>query len=228
MKLGILKNFSNMTENSKFLLIIIGIISFLLILIFIINFFSERKNRIQARHKKKLLKEINKSAKEIVPIKKEMPKKQEFSPISQTISVKQEKEEVLDIEPEEIIEVLQDDNESDVDRILRDIKKASKEDNINLNEFEREQEETAIISYEELCKRAGVKKKVYKAVTEETMDVSKIVPDIKKEDKKYKPSQYVSPIFGVEKQKVKVTEPEEDLDKTFLQNLKEFRSTLDM
>ena len=67
----------------------------------------------------------------------------------------------------EIIEVLQEDNESDVDRILREIKEASKEETINLNEFEKEQEETAIISYDELCKKAGVKKKIYKAATEE-------------------------------------------------------------
>ena len=54
------------------------------------------------------------------------------------------------------------------------------------------------------------------------MDVSKIVPEVT-EKKKFKPTRYVSPIFGAEKE-----EPEEDLDKTFLQSLKEFRSTLDM
>jgi preprotein translocase subunit YajC len=217
---------TNLDKNSRFLLIMICIITFLLILIFAINYFSERQNRIQSKNRKKLIKEINKAAKTIVPEVKQVPKKKEISPVTQSISVQQEPEEIIEDDEEEVIEILQDDNESDVDRILKEIKKASKEDNMNLTEFEKEQEETAIISYDELCKRAGVKKKVYKAVTEATMDVSKIVPDINNEKKKYKPTQYVSPIFGVEKQKVK--EQNEDLDKTFLQNLKDFRSTLDM
>lgn len=214
---------ANLDKNSRFLLTIICIISFLLILIFIINYFSERQNRIKLKNRKKLVKEINREAKNIVPEKKEISKKQDISPATQTISIKQEPEEV--IEEEEVIEILQDDNESDVDRILKDIKKASKEETMNLTEFEKEQEETAIISYDELCRKAGVKKKIYKAVSEDALDVQKIVPDINKEPKKFKPSTYVSPIFGAQKEKATV---EEDLDKTFLQNLKDFRSTLDM
>lgn len=231
MYLNIVNYLNNMDKNSRFLLIIIGIISFLLILIYIINFFTGREvkkmEKIRRANKKKLLKEINKKAKEIEVTPKTIePKKS--SPAVEEISIKKEEPEVSEVievmdEPEEeIIEVLQEDNGNDIDRILNDIKKASKEDSINLNEFEQEQEETAIISYDELCKRAGVKKKVYKAVTEETMDVSKIVPEIK-ENKKYKPSRYVSPIYGVEKEQT-----EEDMDKTFLQSLKEFRNTLDM
>ena len=229
MYLNIVNYLNNMDKNSRFLLIIIGIISFLLVLIYVFNFFSgrevKRQEKIRKANKKKLLKEINKKAKEIEILPKKIePKKS--SPAVEDISVKKEEvEEVIEVmdEPEEeIIEVLQEDNGNDIDRILNDIKKASKEDSINLNEFEQEQEETAIISYDELCKRAGVKKKVYKAVTEETMDVSKIVPEIK-ENKKYKPSRYVSPIYGVEKEQT-----EEDMDKTFLQSLKEFRNTLDM
>ena len=231
MYLNVVNYLNNMDKNSRFLLIIIGIISFLLILIYIINFFTGREvkkmEKIRRANKKKLLKEINKKAKEIEATPKTIePKKS--SPAVEEISIKKEEPEVSEVievmdEPEEeIIEVLQEDNGNDIDRILNDIKKASKEDSINLNEFEQEQEETAIISYDELCKRAGVKKKVYKAVTEETMDVSKIVPEIK-ENKKYKPSRYVSPIYGVEKEQT-----EEDMDKTFLQSLKEFRNTLDM
>ncbi len=231
MYLNIINYLNNMDKNSRFLLIIIGIISFLLILIYIINFFAGREvkkmEKIRKANKKKLLKEINKKSKEINITPKTIEVKKS-SPAVEEIAVKKEEPEVaevievMDESEEEIIEVLQDDNGNDIDRILNDIKKASKEDSINLNEFEQEQEETAIISYDELCKRAGVKKKVYKAVTEETMDVSKIVPEIK-ETKKYKPSRYVSPIYGVEKDKT-----EEDMDKTFLQSLKEFRNTLDM
>lgn len=223
MLLNIINYLNNMDKNSRFLLIIIGIISFLLVLIYVINYFSGREakriEKIRRINKKKLMKEITQKAKEI----KIEPKKS--SPATENISVKQEKiekPEVLEIEEEEVIEVLQDDSESDVDRILKDIKKASKEETMNLTEFEREQEETAIISYDELCRKAGVKKKIYKAVTEETIDVSDLIKQTE-EKKKYKPTKYVSPIYGVEKDK-----NEEELDKTFLQNLKEFRSTLDM
>lgn len=222
MFLNIINYLNNMDKNSRFLLIIIGIISFLLVLIYIINFFTGREvkkmEKIRKANKKKLMKEINKKAKEITI----EPKKS--SPAVEEISIKKEEPETVEVleEQEEIIEVLQDDDGNDIDRILNDIKKASKEDSINLNEFEREQEETAIISYDELCKRAGVKKKVYKTVSEETIDVNTIVPEVN-EKKKYKPSRYVSPIFGVEKE-----QSEEDLDKTFLQSLKEFRNTLDM
>ena len=226
MYLSIINYLNNMDNNSKFLLIIIGIISFLLILIYIINFISSRQikkyERIKKNNNKRLLKEINKEAKNI----KSIPKKEPVISVNNNISIKKEEieepEEVLEID-EEVIEILQDDNESDVERILKDIKKASKTETMNLTEFEKEQEETAIISYDELCKRAGVKKKIYKAVTEETMDVSKIVPEVT-EKKKFKPTRYVSPIFGAEKEK----DEKEDLDKTFLQNLKEFRSTLDL
>lgn len=222
MYLNIVNYLNNMDQNSRFLLIIIGIISFLLVLIYVINYFSGREvkkmEKIRKANKKKLMKEINRKAKEIVI----EPKK--TSPAVDEISIKQEEPEKVELieEQEEIIEVLQEDDGNDIERILNDIKKASKDDSINLNEFEREQEETAIISYDELCRRAGVKKKIYKAVSEETVDVSNVVAEVN-EEKKYKPSRYVSPIFGVEKEKTK-----EDLDKTFLQNLKEFRNTLDM
>ena len=216
---NIMNYINNMDKNSRFLLIIICIISFLLVLIFIINYLTSRKVKKQARmqkkYKKKLIEEINNEAKNIEPIKKVAVTKKEITPPLV------EEVEVLD-EEDEIIEILQDDKESDVDRILREIKEASKEENINLNEFEREQEETAIISYDELCRKAGVKKKIYKAVNENELDVNKIVPEVKSETKKFKATQYVSPIFGVEKEN-----KEEDLDKTFLQSLKEFRSTLD-
>ena len=218
MYLSIINYLTNMDKNSRFLLIIIGIIVLLLILIFIFNYLGNRNIRIQEKNKKRLIKEINREALKITETPKTKAPVTSFA--TQNISIKEEPEIIED--EEEVIEVLQDDNESDVDRILREIKKASKEETMNLTEFEKEQEETAIISYDELCKRAGVKKKVYKAVTEETMDVSKIVPEIK-ENKKYKPSRYVSPIYGVEKEQT-----EEDMDKTFLQSLKEFRNTLDM
>ena len=218
MYLSIINYLTNMDKNSRFLLIIIGIIVLLLILIFIFNYLGNRNIRIQEKNKKRLIKEINREALKITETPKTKAPVTSFA--TQNISIKEEPEIIED--EEEVIEVLQDDNESDVDRILREIKKASKEETMNLTEFEKEQEETAIISYDELCRRAGVKKKVYKAQSEEIeMKVQEVVNH--KEEKKYKPTKYVSPIYGVQEDN-----DEEDLDKTFLQSLKEFRSTLDM
>ena len=63
MYLNIVNYLNNIDKNSRFLLIIIGIISFLLILIYIINFFTGREvkkmEKIRRANKKKLLKENN-------------------------------------------------------------------------------------------------------------------------------------------------------------------------
>lgn len=224
MTLSILNNFSNYDNNSKFLISVIIIISVLLVLIFIFNYLSNR----QIRRQKKLSKLISKEARDIVPLKKEV-KKEEIKeekvidePITINKTISTISSEPLMKEEEEIIEVLQDENESDIDRILREIKDATIEETFNLTEFEREQEESAIISYDELCKRAGVKKKIYKT-TKETEEVP-----VKSENKKYKPTEFVSPIYGIQnKKKENVSYDENDLDQTFLQSLKEFKSTLE-
>lgn len=227
MTLSILNNFSNYDNNSKFLISVILIISVLLVLIFIFNYLSNR----QIRRQKKLSRLISKEARDIVPLKKEV-KKEDIKevkkekiidePITINKTISTISSEPLMKEEEEIIEVLQDENESDIDRILREIKDATIEETFNLTEFEREQEESAIISYDELCKRAGVKKKIYKT-TKETEEVP-----VKSENKKYKPTEFVSPIYGIQnKKKENVSYDENDLDQTFLQSLKEFKSTLE-
>lgn len=212
MLLNIMNNLTNIDKNSRFLLIIIAIISFLLLLIFVFNFLSNRKVRKQEKikkaYKKRLIEEINNEAKTIEPIKKV------------TLSKKAIQEEIEVLDEEEVLEVIEDDNESDVDRILKEIKEASKSEGLNLTEFEREQEETAIISYDELCKRAGVKKKIYKVQNNKVSE--NITNTVNNNEKKYKPSKIVSPIYGVQND-----EEELDLDQTFLKTLKEFRSTLD-
>ena len=216
---NITNNLTNLDKNSRFLLILIGIILFLLILIFIINYLNNRKIRKieknRRKNKKRLIEEINNAAKDIVSVK---TIKKEETAINKNVSLN---DNVEILEDEEILEVIEDENESDVDRILREIKEASKEEIINLNEFEREQEETAIISYDELCKKAGVKKKIYKTTKEE-------IKNKPKEEKKYKPSMVVSPIYGIQSDREIINiKNEEDLDQTFLTSLKEFRNTLD-
>ena len=222
MFLNIINNLTNMDKNSRFLLIIIAIISFLLVLIFIFNFLSSRKEKKLMKqkkaYKKRLIEEINKEAINIKPTEKIKITKNVENKVQD-----EEIEEIIDEEDDEVLEVINDENESDVDRILREIKKSSKEESLNLTEFEKEQEETAIISYDELCKRAGVKKKIYKAKDNNVSN--SITKTINNEEKKYKPSKIVSPIYGIQDEKNK--DDGLNLEETFLKSLKEFRSSLD-
>ena len=249
MIMNIMNYLANMDKNSKFLLIIIAVIVVLLIIITILNFRMNKKNKpysgIQKVNKKKLFKEIEEESKNIDPSTfKSNRKPKTVEKIEKVIEPKVEAKNI-DPEPEiledEIIEIIQEDNESDVDRILRDIKSASKEETLNLTDFEKEQEETAIISYDELCKKAGVQKIIYKAPEKE-----QVKQEVKKEQvvqktqakeepkqkSKYTPTKFVSPIYGVQQEKkafIDVSDDVEelDLDQTFLKNLKEFRSGLE-
>ena len=171
---------TNMDKNSRFLLIVIGIISFLLVLIFIINYVSEKKAKkiakIKYNYKKRLEEEIEKESKNIDSSLKTIstPKKEEI---------------------EEEIEVL----EEDFEEIKEEPKVESLIPNFDLTDFEREQEETAIISYDELCKRAGVQKKVYTSENTDIMNKVDQMIEPKKEERHFKPTTYVSPIFGADK-----------------------------
>lgn len=193
---------SNMDRNSQFLLVLIFIIVFLLLLIFIINSVNSRKARRyaakQRAYKRKLREEIDLAAKDIETTK----------PIV-TITPK-----VVD----EDIEVL-DDSKDDIDVIVDDMKSKGTVSGFNLTEFEREQEETAIISYEELCKKHGVEQKIYNKEEKTVMEKVNNIVENKVESHAFKPTQYVSPIFGLQQ--------EEANDQAFLTNLKEFRNGLE-
>ena len=170
------------------------------------------------------------------------------------VNKRKEKEKIINEEKEEI-EVMDDIEEIEVVSDENSIDKISMllEDNINnpkpidLTEFEEEEEKNAIISYDELVKKAGAKKIVYK-IEKATIneDVKEEKLEIKNENKKFKASQVISPIYGIKKQQEVKNELEEfidlenmpvnekkyideDLQKdiTFLTSLKTFRSNLD-
>ncbi len=195
---------SDMDKNSQFLLIIIFVIVFLLILIFIINSINSRKAKKflekQNAYKRKLREEIDLEAKNIITEEKKT-----------NIKAPQK---VIDEE----IEVL-DDSRDDIDEILDDLKAGASTPGFNLTDFEREQEETAIISYDELCKKHGVEKKIYTKNEEAVIEKVNNIVENKNEEHKFKPTRYVSPIFGLEQQEAK--------EQAFLTNLKEFRSGLE-
>ena len=196
---------SNIDKNSQFLLIIIGVISSLLLLTFVINYFNSRKARKilkkQRKYKKKLMEEINSEANNInESIKAASIPKQEI------------KKEVL-----EDIEVLDDIEELNIEpvQVVEEPKPVTP--SINLNEYEKEEENSAVISYGELCKKFNVEKKEYNSAAKEVMNkVSDIIEN--NVESKFKPTRYVSPIFGTD---------EEKHEQAFLNNLKDFRNGLE-
>ncbi len=118
----------------------------------------------------------------------------------------------------------------------------------NIDAFEREQEENAIISYQELLKHAESQKKLspkrkqYTTYEEEpaSKEREQLAFEIDKEieePRKFKNSEIISPIFGIQsegkhvqrhaiKQKKPVSKSGQDENEEFLNSLKEFRKKL--
>ena len=96
-------------------------------------------------------------------------------------------------------------------------------------EFEREQEENAIISYQELIKQAEEKR------NHPLKDLAELEKEEKiKEEKNFKTSEIISPIFGkqkpeeyMEERKKRISEAyDETTNIEFLNSLKDFRNSL--
>ena len=101
-----------------------------------------------------------------------------------------------------------------------DIQEEQLEEKDNIDEFEREQEENAIISYQELMAAAEKLKKQadrYEAYTEDNADMrvheaintykehteKSAKPEVKEEHHRFKNSEIISPIYGIQKEKKK-------------------------
>ena len=241
--------YSNMDSSSQILLFLIVLVALMLISIFIINFIIKKKNERYDKKFNPVNRYINVTSKKIEktnkvkvskPIKTEIKKPE--------IKEEVQKEEIEVMEDPEVVEVVSDSNT--IDKISMLI-----EDNINnpkpidLTKFEEDEEKNAIISYDELVRKAGAKKIVYKTpkttIAEEKKE-EKIEIKTDTEKTKFKASQVISPIYGRKKQEEKKEELEEFIevedipvqknknadeemmnDITFLTSLKTFRSNLD-
>lgn len=213
---NIIYMYSNLDRSNKLLIIIIGVIIVLLILIGIYNLITNIVYKIKTKSK---IRQLTIDDKEI-ETKEDI--KEEVRPVTPVMN--ETKEEIINnyqkaVEEEmEEIETL-DEAVSDIDEILVDMMNLGAQEDFDLTDFEREQEENAIISYGELCKKAGVEQIVYpkKEVNKE------VEQKIEKEvyNGKFKPTTIISPIYGVQKE-----EKEEDSEGEFLGRLKEFRSGL--
>ena len=213
--------YTNLDRNNKLLVIIILVIVALLILIGIYNFITNLINKRKYKKGNKLILNEEVKTKEEV---KETPVS-EVKPVEPLIHTETKEEAIENYqtsikEEMEEIETL-DETVTDLDQILVEMMNVGTQEEFDLTDFEREQEENAIISYGELCKKAGVEQIVYSKKEINKEIESKIDNDVKNVNKvPFKPSTFVSPIYGVEDKN------EEEVENEFLGKLKEFRSGL--
>lgn len=268
MKNSILYLYSNMDKSSQILLFLIVLVILMLISIFIINIITKKKNEnITGLSRKSKL-----STKSDIKPTVNMSKKNNISSINNSkkniqVNQKNVKDEILKMidENEEprhakienkisetvkpVEEVVKVEKRTSIDDIAELLQNTQMNKPIDLTKFEEDQEENAIISYDELVKRAGAKKIIYKCedkkdLLEEKTTNIKSESKEKQEEKKFKASQVISPIFGIQKEteeKDEVLESfidledfnneqiknNEETDSEFLNNLKKFRSTLE-
>ena len=86
--------------------------------------------------------------------------------------------------------------------------------------FEKEQEDNAIISYKELLRQANIKEEPIAALEKEPAE------EPIEDDKKFKNSDIISPIFGVQKEAKYEGRHSDESNRDFLNSLKEFRKNL--
>lgn len=251
---SILYSFSDMDSKSQILLFLIILVSLMLISIIIINYITKKKNERmiindESSKKIKTLKQkINNSNDDIKPsIDLKKKSKVDIENVtsnesSKPIDTEDKKETTKKVE--EVVEVTS--KKATIDDIASLIESTLEKEPIDLTKFEEDQEENAIISYDELVKRAGAKKIIYKCEEDSNKNDVQGQSIVKTEDKKFQASKIISPVFGIQKEKEEKDEvlesfidleeftfknndtiDEDKKDMDFLSSLKEFRSTLD-
>ena len=240
--------YSKMNSSSQILLFLIILVGLMLVSISVINHITKKRNE---KYDMKF-NPINRYASAMENKKREKPKKLTIEKIEKE-DVKEEKieekfeeikEEIETLEEPEIVEIVSSDNSIDKISELLEDGINNKMDPINLTRFEEEQEKNAIISYDELVKRAGAKKIVYKtekATINEEVKEEKIQIKSEENKSKFKASAVISPIYGIQKNKKqdefievdnvglnkrKTDDEEIKNDVDFLNSLKSFRKEL--
>ena len=227
----ILYKYSNMDGSSQILIFLIVLVFLMLISIVIINIITRKK-----KGNNDII-----SNKKIVKLSSELDL--HFKDTEEVIEKIETKEEPIEeIKDEEVVEVRI--GNTSLDEITDLIENTLEQKPIDLTKFEEDQEENAIISYDELVRRAGAKKIIYKC--EDVKPKEEIVKQEEpKEKAKFKASRVISPIYGVQKEEVEdkdeviesfielekaKEENKEDIetlsDMEFLGSLKKFRSEL--
>lgn len=241
--------YSKMNNSSQILLFLIILVGLMLVSISVINYITKKRNEkydMKFNPIDRYTSTVNR--------KDELKKKTATAEIKleETKEINLPKEEVVEeietLDEPEIVEIVSDDNSIDKIAELLEDGTNNKIDPINLTRFEEEQEKNAIISYDELVRRAGAKKIVYKtekATINEEVKEEKIQIKNDNNTSKFKASQIISPIYGIQRQEKKdeleefidvdniplpqknnTNDDEMKKDVDFLNSLKTFRSEL--
>lgn len=167
-------------EKDLLLVVILGIIIILFLILFVVLILTDKGK------KKKQEKNFEEDKIEIMNIQKPSKENEETEKIEETTL--EEK-----IEPNE-------ENISDIAEVLASMQSyLEKRNQKDIDTFEQEQEENAIISYQELvnaCKKNKEKEEFVAETKKETKEENKL-----ESVKKFKNSEFISPIYGKEKKK---------------------------
>lgn len=169
--------YSNLDGSSQILLFLIILVFLMLLSIFIINVITRKKSE-----------KYDNSFSNIT----------RYSNIIEKENNNNKLEEKNNIE---VVEVVSEDNS--IEEISKLIEENLIQDPIDLTKFEEEQEKDAIISYDELVKKAGAKKIIYKTKEKEEdieiLNENSINNEKTEYTKRFKASEIVSPVYGIQK-----------------------------
>ena len=118
-----------------------------------------------------------------------------------------------------------EEEKNDIKSVLEKMEKdLEKEQEGDIETFEREQEEKAIISYQELLKAKGKLRELTKEGVKEEIQIEDIEKEetVKEEPKKFKNTEFISPVYGKEAPESVINRKNQE----FLNSLKDFRRNL--
>ena len=198
------------------LLVLIALVGIICLIMAMASGSKKSKKVKPIEEKKEVDINVSLATNDIPEISTEAPKLEDILKIKEEPQVEQqlvEEQEEPQVEEPQIEIPKQEETKSSIEDVLRlmnaDLEKQKYE---NIDKYEEEQEENAVISYQELLDR---KMALNEQKTEEKKEA--FIP-------KFSNSEFISPIFGrVDKKEEPQTEM---LDEDFLNNLKEFRSNL--
>lgn len=215
----ILYKYSNMDNSSQVLIFLIVLVFLMLISIVVINVITKKR-----KNKDKLIND-NKVVK--LSSELDLPFSDNKDENIETLKLNTKEEETIEeIKDEDVVEIKV--SKTSLDEITNLIENTLEQKPIDLTKFEEDQEENAIISYDELVKRAGAKKIIYKC---DDTPKEKVQNEEPAQKVKFKASRVISPIYGVQKkeeEKDEVLDSFVELEKVQNENKEDIESLQDM
>ena len=207
---------------NKFGILLIGLVFFLFIAIMIFLVLASakksfKKNNVEEDPIKKIKFKNEENIEEVFEKLKENRMKTEDNIIEDNLEEETYKEKIEE-EKNAIKSVLE--------KMEKDLEKEKEGD---IETFEREQEEKAIISYQELLKQAGKLRELTEDKKNQDLKKDIKIEEVKKEEKKepeehkkFKNTEFISPVYGKEAPESIINRKNQE----FLNSLKDFRRNL--